>query len=95
MSLWKSISPLIMLLLKRAWASLFGKRNRALIPVEADRTILRAGGVVFDLPTLRSFGVDETRRTLSLSDGRSVVEVLIDDITELSLTFMPKETTDV
>jgi hypothetical protein len=84
-----------MLLAKRAWASLFGKRNRALIPVEADRTVVKAGGVIFDLPTLRSFGVDETRRTLSLSDGRSVVEVLIDDITELSITFAPREIKDV
>jgi len=94
MSFWKIISSLLLFILRIFWASVFGKRNRALIPVEADRTIVKVGDVVFDLPFLRSFGLDEMKRTVSFSDGRSVIEVMIDDITELSLIFVPKEKAD-
>lgn len=92
MNLWKVVWPILLMLLKKAGAALFGKRNRALIPIETDRAIIRAGDVTFEFPKLRSIGLGEEQRTLFISNGRSVVEIPIDDITELSITFQPKST---
>lgn len=91
MSIWKILSPLLMMLLKRLWAALFGKRNRALVQVEADEIHVVANGVTFDLPKLKSIGLDEEKRVLFISDGRTVLEIVVDDISELDVVFREEE----
>ena len=90
MNVWKVVWPILLMLLRKVGAALFGKRNRALIPIETDCAIIRAGDVTFEFPRLRSIGLEEERRTLFISNGRSVVEIPIDDITDLSITFQSK-----
>lgn len=82
MSWIKLLSPIMMMIVRSLWRMLFGKRDRALIPIEMGRVHIEANGVIFDLPRLKMIGLDEVNKVLTISDGRTVMEFFMDDISD-------------